>query len=314
MKKADRLNQELIFLRDKSHFQLKDLITTFHISKRTALRDITSLGTMGLPYYTEPGRYGGYRLVRQVLLTPIYFTLDESRAIFFALNAMTALSSTPFEHSYAQIREKVFATLPHNQQQLIDKMDQVVYFYTTAPIQQITNLELLLRAILNDQILTGVDNQHDSEIVQLQPYELFYRNGIWFCSAQNWATNKWGTYRCDYLSQLNFDTKSRFTPVSRDILKAKQDAYEHYYHDIHFRCRLSGAGREHFLRNHYPNMHLEKHNDIFYLVGGYNQTELSYMAHYLLSYGPNILVETPKQLQSTYLELLKSIQSQYTDA
>lgn len=38
MKKAERLNQELIFLGNKEGFQLKDLMEEFQISKRTALR------------------------------------------------------------------------------------------------------------------------------------------------------------------------------------------------------------------------------------------------------------------------------------
>lgn len=73
MKKSERLNQELIFLRDKYSFQLKDLIAEFDISKRTALRDIQELEAMGLAYYTEPGRNGGYRLLNQSNLIPIYF-------------------------------------------------------------------------------------------------------------------------------------------------------------------------------------------------------------------------------------------------
>lgn len=40
MKKAERLNQELIFLGNKQGFQLKDLMKEFQISKRTALRDV----------------------------------------------------------------------------------------------------------------------------------------------------------------------------------------------------------------------------------------------------------------------------------
>lgn len=43
MKKSERLNQELIFLRDKYSFQLEELIAEFDISKRTALRDIQEL-------------------------------------------------------------------------------------------------------------------------------------------------------------------------------------------------------------------------------------------------------------------------------
>lgn len=310
MKKAERLNQELIFLRDKTQFQLHDLMHEFHISKRTALRDIDDLAAMGLPYYTEPGRYGGYRLINSAPLTPIYFNLDEVRAVFFALNAMAALSDTPFEKSYRQIRAKMMATLPTEQQQLVAKMDQFVYFYTTAPVRQSTDLTLLLHAILNTQVVTGLNTQRATTPVRLQVYELFYRNGVWFCSAQDLNQNEWHTYRCDYLTELSIasDVPAPYTTAD---LKALQDHYEQTYHNTPFRCRLTAAGVEHFLRDHYPNMRLEQFDGQTYLTGGYHQSELDYMTHYLLSYGNNVFVESPRQLQNRYCELLAKIQSQY---
>ncbi|MFD1670889.1 helix-turn-helix transcriptional regulator [Agrilactobacillus yilanensis] len=310
MNKAQRLNQELIFLSNKTTFQLQDLMTEFQISKRTALRDIAALEEMGLPYYTEPGRYGGYHLINQVLLTPIHFNLDEIRAIFFALNAMASLSSNPFEKSYRHIREKMLASLSTQQQALVDKMGQFIYFYATAPVQQVTDLSLILQAILEEKVLTGFNTQQAPEKIQLQVYELFYRNGIWFCSAQDLRTDTWGTYRCDYLTKLSFEPTIQPVYTIQD-LKKLQATYETTYHNIAFRCQLTAAGKEHFLRDHYPNMHLTELKGTTYLTGHYNQAELDYMAQYLLSYGPNILVLSPLTLQTRYRTLLDTIQAQY---
>ncbi len=83
MKKSERLNRELIFLSDKYSFQLKDLESEFGISKRTALRDVEELEAMGLAFYVENGRYGGYRLINQSPLVPIYFNKEEVQAVFF---------------------------------------------------------------------------------------------------------------------------------------------------------------------------------------------------------------------------------------
>jgi len=71
MNKAERLNQELIFLSNKNFFQINDLITEFNISKRTVLRDITELESMGLSFYVENGRHGGYHLIKKELLVPV---------------------------------------------------------------------------------------------------------------------------------------------------------------------------------------------------------------------------------------------------
>lgn len=96
MKKSERLNQELIFLSGKASFQLSDLMAEFGISKRTALRDVAELESLGLPLYAESGRYGGYRLISQKPFVPVYFTIEEVEAIFFAMKALKLLSSTPF--------------------------------------------------------------------------------------------------------------------------------------------------------------------------------------------------------------------------
>ena len=85
------------FLKDKSSFHLKDLMVEFNISKSTAIRDIKALEEMGLALYVENGRFGGYKIVSENLLTPIYFNNNEMLAIFYALKSMSALTTTPFE-------------------------------------------------------------------------------------------------------------------------------------------------------------------------------------------------------------------------
>lgn len=77
MKKSERLNQELIYLSDKKVFHLKELEGYFAISERTALRDIADLEQLGLAFYTESGRNGGYHLTNSKLLLPIRFNTQE---------------------------------------------------------------------------------------------------------------------------------------------------------------------------------------------------------------------------------------------
>ena len=56
MKKSERLNQELFFLRTHPQFNLNQLMKTFGISKSTALRDIEALENLGVPLYVESHR------------------------------------------------------------------------------------------------------------------------------------------------------------------------------------------------------------------------------------------------------------------
>lgn len=310
MKKSERLNQELIFLSAKHVFQLHDLMTEFNISKRTALRDIAELETLGLPFYVENGRHGGYHLISQKLLTPIYFNEEEIRAIFFALEALNSLSSTPFKKSYPQIRQKLLATMPVAQQADITKVLDVIHYYNVAPINAPANLASITQAILENKIVTVTYTQYTPETTQLQIYELFYRNGIWFCSAYDLQKKHWGTYRCDYMTELAIDHAHTATYSQAELSQLQQD-YEQQYHDIPFKCRLTAFGKELFLKNNYPNMTLETIDQVPYITGSYNQEELAYMTHYLITFGEHVTIEYPEQLKNSYLQQLQTIIARY---
>ncbi|RKE74725.1 LOW QUALITY PROTEIN: putative DNA-binding transcriptional regulator YafY [Bacillus safensis] len=310
MKKSERLNQELIFLSDKHSFQLKDLQSEFGISKRTALRDIEELESMGLAFYVENGRHGGYRLVNQSPLVPIYFNIEEVQAIFFALKALDLVSATPFKKSYSQIRQKLFATMSDEKKQMITETLDVIHYYNVAPVSEQNHLELILQAMMKDQIVKMTYTQYENKWIRLQFLELFYRNGIWFTKAYDVQNKKWGIYRCDFMKDLIIEEEGRGT-YTKEELKAMQLEYEKTYHDISFKCRLTEQGKEKFLKHHYPNMRLEIIDQIPYIMGGYNQEELSYMTHYLMSFGKHVKIEYPEELKESYLNQLREVIDQY---
>lgn len=308
MEKSVRLNQELIYLSDKHEFQLKDLMREFDISRRTALRDVEALGQMGLAYYSETGKYGGYKIINQRLLPPVYFNSDEIHSIFFALSALQQLTSTPFEKSYEQIQQKLSVLLPQAQQKEIDKLLKVVHYYSVPPINPPKALALILQSILESKVVSLVYTQYERAELHLQFNEIFYRDGIWFSSAYDIFAEQWGTYRCDYMVDVALEEHLKRTYTLAE-LNDFQKTYESEFHNIPFRCRLTKFGKESFLKHRYPNMELEEIDGIFYMTGGYHETELNYMVHYLTSFGKHLVVEEPLQLKKAYVKHLKDMLS-----
>jgi predicted DNA-binding transcriptional regulator YafY len=45
------------------------------------------------------------------------------------------------------------------------------------------------------------------------------------------------------------------------------------------------------------------------MTGGYHETELNYMVHYLTSFGKHLVVEEPLQLKEAYVKHLKDMLS-----
>lgn len=309
MKKAERLNQELIFLSSKKFFNLSDLINEFNISKRTALRDIQELELMGLSFYVENGRNGGYKLINEKLIIPVHFDIGELTSIFFALKSLEALSTTPFEKSYPLLYKKLLATLPLNQKEKILKLLKVVDYHSIPPVNPTNYLTMVLEAILDLKIINILYTQHEKVFKKVLPYNLFYRNGVWFCHALDINNNMFGVYRCDYIKECAINTmKHSYTP---EDLKSFLNLYEETYHNIEFKCALTKFGKELFMKKNYPNMRLEEINNQSYIFGCFNKKELDYMVHYLVGLGDNVRIEYPKILKDAYIKKLKKILKKY---
>ncbi|MDO5638973.1 MAG: WYL domain-containing protein [Neisseria sp.] len=313
MKKSNRLNQERIYLSFKQNFQLKDLMAEFGISKRTALRDIAELEAMGLAIYAEAGRNGGYRLLKQDLIGAHYLNTEELTAIFFALKALNELTASPFEKSYPQLYQKLLVNLSSSQQQAIDNTLSVIAYHNVAPIGTPRFLDEILAAILHEQVLEIAYQQQQSESLQVQLYDVFYRRGYWFCNAYQVQTKTWRIIRCDYISGLQTaaeQTASR----PRHELQADLQAFERDFLNIPFRCRLTPFGREIFLRGSYRDMRLEDVDGVAYLLGNFNQSELHYMVHYLMEFGKHIKIESPELLKNAYLAEMEAVVQSYQNA
>lgn len=148
MDKAERLVQELTYLNKYPYFNLKNLMTEFSISKRTALRDLSALEEMGLAIYSERGKYGGYRIISRDPLIPVTFTSNEIAAILFAIHALHLLSDNPFQQSY--------------------------------PLYHNFDLHRLLGAIINFKTVKLKTSQFGGQERCAQLRRLLYRNGNWF--------------------------------------------------------------------------------------------------------------------------------------
>lgn len=54
-----------------------------------------------------------------------------------------------------------------------------------------TDLKLLMTAILSEKIVKMTYSQYEIKEIELQIYEIFYRNGLWICSAYDINQEKW---------------------------------------------------------------------------------------------------------------------------
>ena len=112
MKKLLVLRQMEVYIKNKSQFNVDDLVQEFHISRSTALRYVAALEELGVPIYSEKGRYGGYYVTDSYRIDPVRFSEDEMHAILFALDGVEVLKSSPFKTHFTNISSKLLQVLP----------------------------------------------------------------------------------------------------------------------------------------------------------------------------------------------------------
>ncbi|HAC1643908.1 TPA_asm: HTH domain-containing protein, partial [Listeria monocytogenes] len=125
MNKSERLNDMMLFLNDKNTFQLSDIMTKYDISRSTAIRDIKSLEEIGMPIYSERGRNGHYQVLRNRLLSPIVFNIDEVFALYFSMLTLKTYETTPFHLSVEKLKTKFERCLSAEKIEMLRKTEEV---------------------------------------------------------------------------------------------------------------------------------------------------------------------------------------------
>ncbi|RPK22195.1 hypothetical protein EDO6_06295 [Paenibacillus xylanexedens] len=322
MKKSERMNQMLRFINQKQRFTLQDLMQEFQISKRTALRDITSLEELGAPIYVEYGRYGGYRLLQQMQLPPISFNTGELHALYFAMQALRSFSSLPFHFSFRTIHEKFMSSLSDKQRQDIENMQHRVSFRHTEQIRDSAHLEFLLMAAVQNIVIqiTYANQRRSSDqkpssantnIRIIQPITLYAWKGYWYCQAYDLHKQAYRVFRCDRITSAEV---SDIEPLAHVIELHAQDTHSLWKPSpdaIPFQCRIDEAGMELFQQEHFPSMQIIEKLGYMYLVGSYEPHELDFIVRYLAGYGKSIKIIEPvilqKALRQYYLDLLDHV-------
>ena len=96
MAKAERLMWIMNYAARTPAFTVQQLADELSVSRRTALRYLHALSELGIPLAAKPGPHGGYELIRNRVLPPVSFSVDEAVALFFAFEALAGYADLPF--------------------------------------------------------------------------------------------------------------------------------------------------------------------------------------------------------------------------
>lgn len=308
MKKSERLNDMMLFLNDKNVFQLSDIMTKYDISRSTAIRDVKSLEEIGMPIYSERGRNGHYQVLRNRLLSPIVFNIDEVFALYFSMLTLKAYETTPFHLSVEKLKTKFERCLSAEKIEMLQKTEEVFSLGYIKHNNQCEFLDVILQFTMEEKVCQiNYDKKGIEKTYVVQFYNISSAYGQWYVTSYNFETKRMQVFRCDRILELEenhaFEAKKLTDLKSEtDYLYKKKDA-------INFEVEIASNGVDLFFKENYPSMKLNQEQGRNVIRGFYNRGEEPFIINYLLGFGDKINMVQPDSLKEMLLNELKSLQN-----
>ncbi|ODD24812.1 helix-turn-helix transcriptional regulator [Listeria monocytogenes] len=308
MKKSERLNDMMLFLNDKNVFQLSDIMTKYDISRSTAIRDVKSLEEIGMPIYSERGRNGHYQVLRNRLLSPIVFNIDEVFALYFSMLTLKAYETTPFHLSVEKLKTKFERCLSAEKIEMLRKTEEVFSLGYIKHNNQCEFLDVILQFTMEEKVCQiNYDKKGIEKTYVVQFYNISSAYGQWYVTSYNFETKRMQVFRCDRILELEenhaFEAKKLTDLKSEtDYLYKKKDA-------INFEVEIASNGVDLFFKENYPSMKLNQEQGRNVISGFYNRGEEPFIINYLLGFGDKINMVQPDSLKEMLLNELKSLQN-----
>jgi len=308
MKKAERLNMMLKFINQKRYFTLNDLMNEFKISKRTAIRDISSLEEMGAPIYVEYGRNGGYYVLEEVKLPPISFSSQEVYALYISLQVLENFMDIPFKVTYEVIHRKFNDALSEEQKKKIERIKNRVVFYQTKQLQKCPCLETIMTAIIENKVLKIY---YRNVYRFIQPLVIYAMKGHWYCKSFDIDKKAYRVFRCDRILTAESSRREPLDELEYITIINSHSLWKPSDKATEFKCLLDSNGVEIFQTENYPSMQLINENNCTYLVGTYEPNELNFIVRYLSRFGKSLKVVEPVELKrhmkDYYIDLINHL-------
>lgn len=296
MNKSERLNDMMIYLNNRDFFNLSDLMEKYHISKSTALRDIQSLEAIGMPIFAEYGRYGRYGILKNRLLSPIIFTVDEMYAMYFSMLTLQEYQSTPFHLDLQKLKQKFESCISGEHKTKLDKMESVFSLASFKQVLESPLLKEIVYAAINNSVhdITYIrENTKYSYTVQFLNVSSSF--GQWYVTAYNFETEKRQVFRCDKIVGLSSNEK--ISPMDAEKIKSLLMGDFKDENATDFEVSITDKGVDIFLKENYPSMQLIYDGQKTLIKGYYNKSEENFISNYLMAYGKEIISIKPFELK-----------------
>ncbi len=202
--RLSRLSSILTLLQSKRIITATEIADKFHISKRTAYRDIRALELSGVPIYTEEGK--GYSLVEGYTLSPIMFTEQEANALITAEQLISKNKDKSLVDNHSNAISKIKAVLRHSKKEKAEILsERIAYFANYSKETTSDSLSTIQMAITDLKLIKiKYHSIGKDEITQriIEPQALYHTSENWIMIAWCRMRNDFREFRLDKIQTI----------------------------------------------------------------------------------------------------------------
>lgn len=223
MSKTKLLFDLIMYANSKRNFTAQDVADEFGVSVRTAHRYLMEIEALGVPIYTEQGRNGGYRTLKNRVLPPVSFDENEALAIFFAFRSLRHYESLPFDADIDSASRKLFALLPEDVKPKISRLEHVLSFWNPKRSVKAPFLKDLIDAAVERRIVTITYlSKSGSKARDVVPIGVYANDGLWYMPAFDMGRRMVQLFRVDRIESL------QVTEETYEVQTELAEWLEHY--------------------------------------------------------------------------------------
>lgn len=318
MSKSDNMLSILWLLKSRKQMTAKQIAEELEISIRTVYRYIDSLCASGVPIVADSGHNGGYSLLEHFNEAPLFFDLQEQKALIHAAKYAQE-AGYPFGDALESAISKL--KLYTNEEQL-EKINRhsIGFDVIHSPIHtpKTKTLQLLEEAVANETTLSieyikGNGKEQSSR--QLDPYGLLFWKNRWYVVGFCHLRNEVRSFRVDRIitiaetdqkfeRPLDFSARQFFM---NSILPGIQDPAELI--SVRIKGHKSAIDNlcEHWLLGHVliersvHDVHFKLDRDMITF----------YLPYLILSFGKSIQVQEPSFLKEKLINITSELNNFY---
>lgn len=303
--KIDRILEIIIYLINNDNVPASYLAERFHVSVRTIQRDMVSISSIGIPVYSEGGKYGGYSILPTYKIRNSSIKNDEQQIIITALESLAT--------SYTSDTLKA----------LIEKYNTIVEkeggqkifwdFGVTRENSHVQNMNHLLEQAISERkhiifLYRNADGKKSKQYIE--PLAIHYKWYAWYLFSYSPVKKQYRTFKVARMQDLHIDNTVSGIEHGNIEKLMKESEQEYYQTCIHIEVQFDDEYTS-LMSEYFPDCPAKKLTEtksrIFIDVPARERLWKAL----LLSFGNKIKVAGPEEYRKELVETAKNFLFNY---